>query len=58
MVGLGVAGVAFAGVVLGALTEVDAAGEFADDGEVCAAADVGFEGGGVDEGVRGEEAGA
>jgi hypothetical protein len=45
-------------LVLFPLAKVYAACELADDGEVCAAADVGFEGGGVDEGVGGEETGA
>jgi len=45
-------------VVFLALPEVDAAGELADDGEVGAGGDGGFERGGVDEAVRGEETGA
>lgn len=45
-------------VVLLAVAKVDAAGQFADDDEVGAAADLGLEGRGVDEGVGGEEAGA
>lgn len=45
-------------VVFFALAEVDAPGQFADDVEVDAAADVGFERRDVDEGVRGEVAGA
>lgn len=47
-----------AAVVLGALTKVDAAGEFADDIEIYAAGDGFFERGGGEEGGRGEEAGA
>jgi hypothetical protein len=57
VVGLGVAGVA-AAVVLGALAEVNATRELADDVEVDATADFSFERRAVDEGVRGEEAGA
>ena len=45
-------------VVFFALAEVDAPGQFADDVEVDAAADVGFEGGDFNEGVGGEVAGA
>jgi hypothetical protein len=45
-------------VVFFALAEVDSTREFADDCEVYAADVGGFEGGTVDEAVRGEEAGA
>lgn len=45
-------------VIFLTLAEVDAAGEFADDVEVDAAAEVGFERGYADEGVGGEVAGA
>jgi len=43
-------------LVLFPLAKVYATCELADDGEVCTAADVGFEGGGIDKGVGGEEA--
>jgi hypothetical protein len=45
-------------VVFGALAKVDSAGQFADDGEVDAAADGFFERRGGDERGRGEETGA
>ena len=45
-------------VVLFPLAKIYATCKLADDGEVCAAADVGFEGRGVDKRVGGEEAGS
>lgn len=56
-VGLRVPGLAVAGVLL-ALAKVDTARQLADDDHVGAAADVGLEGGEVDEGLGGEAAGA
>lgn len=54
-VGLGVHGETGT-VVLLAVTKVDTAGQLTDDDEVSAAADLGFERGGIDEGLGGEVA--